>query len=98
MKENKKHSTSFWVDQDDAPEITSDLLSSGIKKVGERIVSDSEFYSAVKKSRVGRPALQNPKLLISMRYDADIIKYFKTTGKGWQTRMNDVLAKYVSSH
>ena len=98
MKENNMHSTSNWVDPDDAPEITSELLSSGTKMVGDKAVSRSEFDSAVKKLRVGRPPLKNPKLLVSIRYDAKIIEYFKATGKGWQSRVNEVLAKYVASH
>lgn len=98
MKENKMHSTSNWVDADDAPEITSELLSAGTKMVGDRAVSKSEFESAVKKTRAGRPPLKNPKLLVSIRYDAKIIEFFKATGKGWQSRVNEVLAEYVASH
>ena len=98
MKENNKHSISTWVDPDDAPEITPDLLLSGVKKIGERAVSDNEFHDAVKKTKAGRPVSKNPKLLVSMRYDAEVIKYFKATGKGWQTRINEVLSKYVALH
>ena len=98
MKENSKHSISTWVDPDDAPEITPDLLLRGEKKIGECAVSDNEFRDAVKKTRAGRPISKNPKLLVSMRYDAEVIEYFKATGKGWQTRMNQVLSEYVTSH
>ncbi len=98
MKENNKHSTSNWIDPDDAPEVTSELLSSGIKMIGDNKVSNDEFSRAVKKNKVGRPALKNPKLLVSMRYDANIIEYFKSTGKGWQSRVNEVLSEYVASH
>lgn len=98
MKENNKHSTSTWIDPDDAPEITPDLLLSGVKKIGERTISDNEFRDAVKKTRAGRPVSKNPKLLVSMRYDAEVIEYFKATGKGWQTRINQVLSEYVASH
>lgn len=98
MKEKNMPSTSNWVDPDDAPEITPELLSSGTKMVGNRPVSKSEFAQAVKKIRVGRPPLKNPKLLVSIRYDAKIIEYFKSTGKGWQSRVNEVLAEYVASH
>ena len=96
MKENGMHSTSTWTDPDDAPDITSDLAA-GVKMIGDRAVSKSEFSSAVKKIRAGRPPSKNPKLLVSIRYDAKIIEYFKSTGKGWQSRMNKVLAEYVAS-
>ena len=98
MKENSKHSTSNWVDPDDVPELTPEMLSQGVKMVGDTAVSNNEFNSAVKKAKAGRPKLENPKLLVSMRYDADIIEYFKATGKGWQSRINEVLSKYVASH
>jgi len=98
MKEKNRHSPSTWVDPDDAPEITSELLSSGTAMIGDRVVSKSDFDRAVKKNSVGRPPLKNPKLLVSIRYDPEIIKYFKATGKGWQSRMNKVLAEYIASH
>ena len=46
----------------------------------------------------GRPKSLKPKISATVRYDPEILEYFKATGKGWQTRMNDVLAKYVASH
>ncbi|MBF0266278.1 MAG: BrnA antitoxin family protein [Gammaproteobacteria bacterium] len=98
MKENKKHSISNWVDPDDAPEITPELMSSGVKMIADNRVSDKEFSNAVKKRKVGRPAQEKTKMLVSIRYDAEIIEYFKSTGKGWQSRINEVLAKYIASH
>ncbi|MBI0325558.1 BrnA antitoxin family protein [Burkholderia plantarii] len=43
----------------------------------------------------GRPRLSSPKVLMSMRYDADIVDAFKATGDGWQTRMNDALREWL---
>jgi uncharacterized protein (DUF4415 family) len=43
----------------------------------------------------GRPKTEEPKLLVSLRLDADIIRAFKKEGPGWQTRMNDVLARWA---
>jgi uncharacterized protein (DUF4415 family) len=44
----------------------------------------------------GRPKLENPKLLTSVRYSQEVISYFKSTGDGWQSRMDGVLREYVS--
>ncbi|AHF85901.1 hypothetical protein RLEG3_30585 [Rhizobium leguminosarum bv. trifolii WSM1689] len=41
----------------------------------------------------GRPKLDNPKQPLNIRLDADIIQFYKATGKGWQSRMNDALRK-----
>ena len=44
----------------------------------------------------GRPASANKKLLVSVRYSPEVIAYFKSTGEGWQSRMDGVLRKYVT--
>ena len=46
----------------------------------------------------GRPKSENRKLLLSVRYSPEVITYFKSTGDGWQSRMDGVLRKYVSRH
>ena len=43
----------------------------------------------------GRPRSDNPKLLISIRYSPEVVAFFKGSGEGWQTRMDDVLKAYV---
>ena len=34
--------------------------------------------------------------LVSVRYSPEVLEYFKSTGAGWQTRMNDALRKWVA--
>jgi len=43
----------------------------------------------------GRPKSPNRKLLVSVRYSPEVVAYFKSTGEGWQSRMDGVLRKYV---
>lgn len=43
----------------------------------------------------GRPKSDNPKLLLSVRYSPEVIAYFRSTGPGWQARMDGVLRAYV---
>jgi uncharacterized protein (DUF4415 family) len=38
------------------------------------------------------------KQAITIRYDQDVIEFFKHQGKGWQTKMNAVLKTYVKAH
>ncbi len=38
------------------------------------------------------------KVAVTVRYSPEVIAYFKSTGEGWQTRMNDALCEYVSTH
>ena len=50
------------------------------------------------KSVRGRPKSANKKLLVSVRYSPEVIAYFRSTGEGWQARMDGVLSEYVSKH
>ena len=45
----------------------------------------------------GRPKSENKKLLVSVRYSPEVLAYFKSTGAGWQARMDRVLRDYVNS-
>jgi len=46
----------------------------------------------------GRPKSSSTKQLVSVRYSPEVLTYFKSTGEGWQSRMDGVLKKYVTSH
>jgi uncharacterized protein (DUF4415 family) len=39
--------------------------------------------------------LPKPKADLHMRIDRDVLDYFRSTGKGYQTRINAVLSSYV---
>lgn len=44
----------------------------------------------------GRPKSESPKQLVSVRYSQEVLAYFKSTGEGWQSRMDGVLKDYVT--
>ncbi len=46
----------------------------------------------------GRPKSANAKQLVSVRYSPEVLKYFRSTGEGWQSRMDRVLSEYVARH
>lgn len=46
----------------------------------------------------GRPKSESKKLLLSVRYSPEVVAYFKSTGAGWQSRMDSVLREYVERH
>lgn len=48
-------------------------------------------------SRGGRPVSDNPKILTTVRFDAEVLAAFKATGRGWQTRMNDALKEWLAT-
>lgn len=46
----------------------------------------------------GRPPLESPKKAVNIRLAADVLDAFKSTGKGWQTRINDALREWLKQH
>jgi len=44
----------------------------------------------------GRPKSPRKKLLVSIRYSPEVVAYFKSTGAGWQARMDSILRQYVA--
>jgi uncharacterized protein (DUF4415 family) len=47
------------------------------------------------KARVVYP--NDRKLQLTVRFDTDVVDFFKATGRGYQTRMNEVLRTYVEA-
>ncbi len=52
------------------------------------------------KGKVRLPGQRGPqkdptKVALTVRYSPEVVAFFKATGEGWQTRMNDVLRDYV---
>jgi len=46
----------------------------------------------------GRPRSPTPKILLSVRYSREVVDFFRSTGEGWQSRMDNVLREYVRQH
>ena len=68
---------------DEAPEITSEWAAG------------ADLYRGKKLIRRGRPKLERPRQLLSLRLPPEVIESWKASGPGWQTRMAAVLAKSV---
>jgi uncharacterized protein (DUF4415 family) len=84
---------------EDIPEITDEMIARGTWKIGGREVSRAEGEAAFRAAaRRGRPAGSGTKTAIKLRVDSDVVAAFKASGKGWQTRMNEVLRDYVRTH
>ena len=64
-------------DPDDAPELLNDFFRHGEVRHGEKLI------------RRGRPPLSDkPKTAITLRLDEDVVRAYRETGEGWQTRIN----------
>ena len=49
-------------------------------------------------SRVRGQQKKPTKKQLTIRLNQEVVEYFKLQGKGWQTKINEVLADYVNSH
>lgn len=81
MRKKKDAGTTPWVDPDDAPALT------------EEFFRRAEVYEGDKLVRRGRPPLGDPKRPVSLRLDPDVIAHFRSSGRGWQSRINATLRK-----
>jgi uncharacterized protein (DUF4415 family) len=85
MGEKSRGSRRTWRDPDDAPQIT------------DQWVADADVYSGKKLVRRGRPAGTAKKTQTTVRISNEVLKFFRASGPGWQTRMDEALRKYVAA-
>lgn len=58
-------------------------------------MSDSKANQQPSARAPGRPKLARPKEQLTLRLDAEVVEAFRTTGKGWQARINTLLREAV---
>jgi uncharacterized protein (DUF4415 family) len=78
-----------------SPEEEAKIHSGIVDDPDAKELSDDELKQL---RPVGRPKAAVTKRPVSIRLSPEVIEYFKATGKGWQTRMDEVLKEYVDSH
>ena len=81
------------------------LTAAEEKQMASAVVVQGGGYKAVRSAvaqqrRQGErgPQVAPTKQLVSVRYSPEVLQYFKATGDGWQTRMNEALVEWVSKH
>ena len=78
-------------------------LRSDLARVDAHVVKKNEYanlselteemLTRAKVNKGGRPVLENPRKLLSLRLPADVIERWRATGPGWQTRMAECINK-----
>jgi uncharacterized protein (DUF4415 family) len=91
FQEGRGYSKEDW-DSVDSPEITDEEFAA---MRPAREVLPPEFFTGMEELRRarGRPPVEHPRKLMSIRLDQDVLEKFKSSGKGWQTRLNETLRK-----
>jgi len=79
------------------PEADKAIIAAAKADPDAQPLSASQLKAMVPmRSLRGRPKSANKKLLVSIRYSPEVVAYFKSTGEGWQARMDRVLRQYVA--
>lgn len=60
--------------------------------------SADELRKVVAARRTRGPNKRPTKEQVAVRYSPEVLAYFRATGAGWQTRMDEALREYVSQH
>jgi uncharacterized protein (DUF4415 family) len=68
-----------------------------IPELSDEWFASADHRRAGKLVRRGRPKSDNPKKLVSIRLDASVLRWFKRTGDGYQSRIGDVLKRHVQN-
>jgi len=92
MKKKSDTSKNTWKDPDDAPAWTQEQLERAQLADGEKIV---RLASGTLTRPRGRPKKENPKELVRIRLSPEVVRHFRASGKGWQTRIDEALKAIV---
>lgn len=93
MSERERNIKPSWNDPDDAPEWSDDVWERAEISVGGHVVREATGTL----TRRGRPPIAGEaKQQVTLRLAPDVVRYFKRSGTGWQTRLNAVLERHVA--
>lgn len=96
-----KKSSERWIDPDDAPVLTEEMLRHAAIYRGGKLIrpatgklgADGVMPLEPGEKGVGRPPKSNPKRQVTLRLDPEVLERFRATGHGWQSRINAELRK-----
>jgi len=70
----------------------------GDAEIGTRIAADPDAHATDEKFwRHAKLVWPAPKQVVTMRLDADLLRWFRQQ-RGYQTRINAILRAYMSAH
>jgi uncharacterized protein (DUF4415 family) len=72
---------------EEAPEWTDEMFERADLMEGDKVI---------RRGKRGRPKLDHPKDLVTLRIDHDVLESFRASGSGWQSRINEALRKHLT--
>jgi uncharacterized protein (DUF4415 family) len=76
------------------PEEDSAITAAALSDINALPLTDTQLQAMRK---IGRPRVASPKAPFTMRIDTDILQALRTSGQGWQTRVNAILREAVAT-
>ncbi len=92
MPAKERATRRVWVDPDDAPEWSQEQFDRAEIAIGGEVVSPAQ---GTLRRRRGRPKKADAKVHIHIRLSPQVLGHFRSTGPGWQTRIDEVLRRWV---
>ena len=81
---------------DENPEWTAEDMKRArpAPEVLPELIGEKAAQELLRRSR-GRPPKEGKKVSTTVRLDPDVLEAFQQEGKGWQTRINEVLREHM---
>jgi uncharacterized protein (DUF4415 family) len=93
MSVKERNTDDSW-DPDTAPEWPDEVWDRAQIAIGGKVIRKATGTL----TKRGRPPIgDEPKQQVTLRLAPKVIRHFKQKGSGWQTRVNEVLERYVGA-
>jgi len=69
-----------------------------LPELTDQFFEEADEYQGDKLVRRGRPKAKRRKIVLSVRYSPEVVEYFRSTGEGWQVRMDEALKEWIKEH
>ncbi len=91
MKQKRKKKPDPYLADEDNPEWTEEMFNKA--RPAAEVVP--QVVEAWRRAR-GRPPKEITKQQVTLRLSPEVLDYFRKQGHGWQTRIDEVLNRYVA--
>lgn len=80
------------------PEEDAAITSAALPDPDAMPLTDAEWVAAKPSLGRGRPRAEVTKERITIRLSPEVLSYFRASGPGWQTRMDEALREWMRTH
>ncbi len=99
-KRKPEHISQEDWDSVDVPEFTDEELSRmrPATEVLPEVVAAHETGTLKRRRGQRGPQKAPKKIPLHIRFSPEVVEYFRATGRGWQTRMDEALKEWIAEH